>query len=155
LDVDEAGLRLKLQLGFFWNDQLKIDLRIGREGGQVVGGGINVDAIANLLDVQAEFVGWLGCENGDFGVLWGLHFDAAISDVVDNDDRAAGNGIVLFDLPNRGARGNCAREQEDGSARNWKCASDHAETHVSLRSFRDRSSRTAIRLFADRRQPST
>jgi hypothetical protein len=132
LDVDKAGLRFELELGFFGNGQLKIDFGFVGLRFEVHDDGSDVDTVTGLFDVHADFVGGLRGGNDDFRVLRGLHFDAAVADVVNHDDGTPGHGIAFFDLFGcRGLRGTRGPNENARGQDQENTAAQHTETHVS------------------------
>src|SRR5712664_3831056 len=163
LDVNQSRLGLELQLRFFRNSELQISCQLGGlcRGVQNIGG--DVDAVAGLLHVEANFVGSLAGENVDFGVFPGFHFDAAIGDVVNYNHWAGIDRKMLFEVLTGGCRASGRQtraEKSSGSQKRQHAAiqilSQRAEpqdsnSHVSGDSLRDPSSRKVIRLFVDMR----
>src|SRR5260370_7683101 len=76
--------------------QIGFQLAGRRRPVQNIGG--DVDAVTGLLHVKANFVRSLAGEDVYFAVFPGLHFDAAIGDIVDYNDRAGVDGEVLFEM---------------------------------------------------------
>src|SRR5271168_3328804 len=154
LDEDEASLRFELQRGFFGDHQLEIGFRFrGLRAGIEKGGG-DVDAVAGLFGFDTDFLGGLGAGEDDFGVAPGFHFNAAIANVLDDHHGPTLDGKVLFKVLRTGGERRSYRPEEYSSAQNWKHVTpNQSQTHVSLRSCRDPTSRKVVRLFVDRPRP--
>src|SRR5277367_3648806 len=96
LDVNEAGLSLELEFGFFRNGKLQISFEFQRPSRSVQDVGSNIDAVAHLLDIEPNFVGSLRANDIDFGILPGLDFDAAIGHVVNYHDGSSRDAKLFF-----------------------------------------------------------
>ncbi len=79
--------------------------------------GIDVDAIADLLDIKADFVGRLCATTSTSSILPGLHLDAAVGDVVNDDDGMAGDGeMFLYVLSAAAAMSGPGRREKPGAS---------------------------------------
>ncbi len=98
LNVNKPRLRLELQFRFFGHGEQQTGFQLAglRRGVQNTGG--DVDAVTGLLHVKANLVGSLAGEDVHFGVLPGLHFDAAVGDVVDHNYRASVDREMLLEM---------------------------------------------------------
>src|SRR6266404_148116 len=151
LDIDEAGLGFQLQFGFFGDSELEIGFKLQRMGGGVQNVGGEIDAVADLLHLKANFVGELAGGDVHLGILGRLDFDAAIGDIVNHDDGPAFHGKMLFEMITGSARGDTGAEKNYGTGDGQEAAVNTLKTHVSEGSLRDPSSQTVVPLFADKR----
>src|SRR5258708_836163 len=89
LDIDDTRLGSKLQLGLFWNGQLKIGFEFisGSSGVHDCRGYIH--ALAGLLRIDVDFVGGLRCRHDDLGTLPRLDLDSAIRNVLNHNNGPA------------------------------------------------------------------
>src|SRR5579863_3332411 len=69
LHVDESGLRAELKFGLFRHGQLKISFDFVGIGRSSERSGADIDAIANLLDVNGDLVGNRCAAHDDFRIL--------------------------------------------------------------------------------------
>jgi len=116
LDVDEASLRLELELGLFGNGKLKIGFDIMRLRGSRKPAGIDIDAIADLLDIDGDFIGRGDAGDNDFVTLRGLYLDAAVDDVLQHDDGPILNGKMTLLMLWRIGEGRRGSEKEQTRA---------------------------------------
>ena len=102
LDVNKSRLSPELQFRFFRHGQLQTSSRIRRLRRGVQNRGGDVDAVTGLFHVKANLVGGLAGDDVDFPIFPGLHFDAAVGDIVDYDNRTRVDREMLFDVLARG-----------------------------------------------------
>jgi len=67
------------------NHQLKIGFEIVGLRRRSQGAGVDIDAIADLLDLDFDLAGSIRAGHHDFGILPGLHFNAAIDNILQDD----------------------------------------------------------------------
>src|SRR5215467_9373302 len=138
--VDQTGLGLDAQLGFFGHGELNIFREFGSLRQIVEDVGCNLDAVVGLLHLDTDLVRGTGSGNHNFGIFPGLHFNAAVRHVLDHDHRVALHREVLLDLFGRGR--SSQRQQEQTRPDQWRekrkngPAQSGAETHLSSRSCR-------------------
>src|ERR1700757_297864 len=97
-DINQPGLSLDLQLGLFRHGELDIFREFSLRSGSIENVGDHVDAVIGLLHVQANFIGRLRRGDDHFGIFPGLHFYAAVGDVLNHHYRAALHGEMFFDF---------------------------------------------------------
>lgn len=155
LDVNETGLGFDLELGFLRDGELEIFLEFGRRGGGIGDACGDTNAVASLFSIERDLVRRLGTGDDDFLVLCRFDFDAAVGNVLNDDDGAAFDLKVLLEL----LSGKSSRWEEQDAGTNGRqhvmcdsIATLQVETHVIGHSLRDPSWPIAIPLSADRRR---
>src|SRR6266850_3472577 len=131
LDIDEAGLGLQLQFGFFGHTELEVCFEFQGLGGGVQNAGSDIDTIADLLHFKANLVGDLAGGDVHLGIPGRLHFDAAIGDVVNHHDGPALDGKMLLEMITGSACGGARAEENYGAGAGQDAALKVLKTHVS------------------------
>ena len=98
LDIDQARFAGELQFGFFGHRELQAGGKFHGWCGGIANASGDVNAVTGLFHIKTDFVGGLAGEDVHFGVFPGLHFNAAIGDIVDYDDGTALDGEMFFDV---------------------------------------------------------
>jgi hypothetical protein len=120
LDEDEAGLGPQSQFGLFRHNELKISLYfVGLRRGKQ-GTGIDVDAVAHLFDFNGDFAWDRSAGHHDFGIFPGFHLNAAVHDVVENNDGMVLHGKMAFLLFRAGRKDGGGRTEEQAGTEDDK-----------------------------------